>query len=151
MADIQLIQCNQQKTSSYRRNSVPYKEIWIKESNDDARTLTGSSYTIVAQTAPCYVQNSLCVQVLRYHILAALLHGTPAAGLNQTLRHGTRNGIMELSQRARPIFGWVAITLGIGPHSSLVINLLQCQQYCSHCMPRITCFVILLLLHGYNM
>ena len=36
MADIQLMQCkNQQKTSSYRRNSVPYKEIWIKESNDD--------------------------------------------------------------------------------------------------------------------
>ena len=41
MADIQLIQCkNQQKTSSYRRNSVPYKEIGIKESNDDVRTLT---------------------------------------------------------------------------------------------------------------
>jgi len=44
MADIQLIQCkNQQKTSSYRRNFVPYKEIGIKESNDDVRTLTGSS------------------------------------------------------------------------------------------------------------
>jgi len=38
------------------------------------------------------VQNSLCVQVLRSHILAALLHGTagtPAAGLSQTLRRGT--------------------------------------------------------------
>ena len=44
MADIQLIQCKSpQKTSSYRRNSVPYKEIGIKESNDDVRTLTGSS------------------------------------------------------------------------------------------------------------
>jgi len=44
MADIQLIQCkNQLKTSSYRRNIVPYEEIWIKESNDDVRTLTGSS------------------------------------------------------------------------------------------------------------
>ena len=33
MADIQLIQCkNQQKTSSYRQNIVPYKEIGIKES-----------------------------------------------------------------------------------------------------------------------
>ena len=36
----------------------------------------------------CQVQNSLCVsksfQVLRSHILAALLHGTPAAGVNQT-------------------------------------------------------------------
>jgi len=42
MVDIQLIQCkNQQKTSSYRRNSVPYKEIGIKESNDAVRTLTG--------------------------------------------------------------------------------------------------------------
>ena len=45
----------------------------------------------------CYVQNSLCVQVLRSRILAALLHGTPAAGLSQTLQRGTRNGITELS------------------------------------------------------
>ena len=44
MVDIQLIQCkNQQKASSYRRNIVPYKEIGIKESNYDVRTLTGSS------------------------------------------------------------------------------------------------------------
>jgi len=69
----------------------------------------------------CYVQNSLCVQVLRSRILAALLHSTPAAGLSQTLRRGTRNGITELSQRAPPMFGWAAITLGIGPHSSLLI------------------------------
>jgi len=42
MADIQPIQCqNHQKT--YRRNSVPYKEIGIKESNGDVRTLSGSS------------------------------------------------------------------------------------------------------------
>jgi len=34
-------------------------------------------------------------------------------------RHGTRNGITELSQRAPPIFGSAAITLGIGPHCSL--------------------------------
>jgi len=38
--------------------------------------------------------------------LAALLHGTPAAGVSQTLQRGTKNGIMELSQRAPPIFGW---------------------------------------------
>jgi len=45
------------------------------------------------------VQNSLCVQVLRSPILAALLHGTGAVGLIQTLRRGTRtkNGITELS------------------------------------------------------
>ena len=41
----------------------------------------------------CQVQNSFCVQVLRSPVLAALLHCTEA----KTLRHGTRNGIMELS------------------------------------------------------
>jgi len=65
-----------------------------------------------------HVQNSVCFQVLRSPILAALPQGTPAAGVSQTLRHGTRNGITELLQRALPIFGWAAITLGIGPHSS---------------------------------
>ena len=69
-------------------------------------------------TEVCPVQSSLYVQVLRSPILAALLHGTPAVGVSQPLRPGTRNGITELSQRAPPIFGWAAITLGIGPHSS---------------------------------
>jgi len=64
------------------------------------------------------VQHSLCVQVLRSRILAALLQSTRAAVVSQTLRHGTRNGIAELSQRAPPIFGGAAITLGIGPHCS---------------------------------
>ena len=44
----------------------------------------------------CPVQNSLYVQVLRSLILTALLHGTPAAGVSQSLRRGTRNGITEL-------------------------------------------------------
>jgi len=43
----------------------------------------------------CPVQNSLYVQVLRSLILAALLHDTPAAGVSQILRRGTRNGITE--------------------------------------------------------
>ena len=43
----------------------------------------------------CYVQNSLCIQVLRSPTLAVLLHGTEAVGISQTLRHGTTNGIME--------------------------------------------------------
>jgi len=43
-----------------------------------------------------------------------------ASLVSQTLRHGTRNAITELSQRAPPIFGWAAITLGIGTHSSFV-------------------------------
>jgi len=41
-----------------------------------------------------------------------------SSGISQPLRRGTRNGITELSQRAPPIFGWAAITLSIGPHSS---------------------------------
>ena len=69
----------------------------------------------------CPVQNSLYIQVLRSCLLAALLHGTPAAGISQTLRHGTRNGIIELSQRAPPIFGGAVMTLGIGPHSSCIM------------------------------
>ena len=36
-----------------------------------------------------------------FHVLAALLHGTPLCGVEQ---------------RAPPIFGRAAITLGIGPH-----------------------------------
>jgi len=66
----------------------------------------------------CPVQNSLCVQVLRSSILAALLRGTGAVGVRQTLRLGTWNGITELSQMAPPIFGWAAITVGISAHSS---------------------------------
>ena len=68
----------------------------------------------------CQVQNSLCVQVLRSAILAVLLHGRRAVGVSQTLRLGTRNGITELSQRAPPILGRAAITLGIGPLCSYV-------------------------------
>jgi len=66
------------------------------------------------------VQNSLCVQVLPSPILAALLHGTPAAGGSQTLRRGTRNTITATTYIR--IFGWAAITLGIGPHSSFWLN-----------------------------
>jgi len=64
------------------------------------------------------VQISLCIQVVHSPILPALLQGTPAASISQTLWCGTRNGITELAQTAPPIFGWAAITLGIGPHSS---------------------------------
>jgi len=42
----------------------------------------------------CQVQNSVCIQVLHYPILAALLHGTRAVGVSQILRRGifTRQG-----------------------------------------------------------
>jgi len=43
------------------------------------------------------VQHSLCVQVLCFPILTALLHGTGEVGVKQTLWRGTRNGIMECS------------------------------------------------------
>ena len=66
----------------------------------------------------CPVQNSLCIKVLHSPILAALLHGTPAAGVSKTLQRSTRNGITELLQSPPPIFGREAITLGMGPHSS---------------------------------
>ena len=68
----------------------------------------------------CQVQTSLCVQVLRSPILAALLHDSRPVGVSQALQCGTRNGIMELLQTAPPIFGWTAVTLGIGPHSSFL-------------------------------
>jgi len=65
------------------------------------------------------VPNSRYVQVhLRSPILASLLHSTPTAGVSQTWRRGTRNGINELSQTAPPVFGRAAITLG--PHSSFI-------------------------------
>jgi len=76
---------------------------------------SGTLYAFLGTLAPltefCQLQNSLCVQVLRYPILAALVHGNRAAAVSQTLWRGTRNGITELLQRA-------LITLGIGPNSS---------------------------------
>jgi len=44
-----------------------------------------------------------------FRVLAALLHGTLVVGVSQTL---------SVEQKAPPIFGRAAITLGIGPHSS---------------------------------
>ena len=52
----------------------------------------------------CPVQNSLCVQLAFSYIGSVILHGTPAVGVSQTLRLGTRNGITELSQRTPPIY-----------------------------------------------
>jgi len=54
----------------------------------------------------CQVQSSPCIQVLHSAILAALLQGTRAVDVSQTLQCGTRNGITELLQRAPPIFRW---------------------------------------------
>jgi len=88
-------------------------------------------YTFFGGSCPlrefCHVQTSLCVQVLRSLILAALLHSTRPVSASQTLRRGTRNG--KLSQTAPPIFGWAAITLGIGPHSSFFTHVHNSLSY----------------------
>jgi len=57
----------------------------------------------------CQVQNSLCVQVLRSPILAALLHGTWAESVSQTLRHGifTRQGGHPVRHWAVELSSWV--------------------------------------------
>jgi len=62
---------------------------------------------ILPLTEFCQLQNSLCVQILRSLTLAALLHGTRALCVSQTLW-----------QMAPPTFSRAAITLGIGPHSN---------------------------------
>jgi len=59
----------------------------------------------------CPVQNSLYVQVLRSPVLAALLHGTPAAGISRTLRRCTfADGATYIQQGGHHV--------GHGPHSS---------------------------------
>ena len=75
----------------------------------------GSSCPLTWILSHAILLHSLWVQVLCSFILAALLHGTPAAGISQTLQRGTRNGIMKLLQWAPPIFSWAAMMLGIGP------------------------------------
>jgi len=52
----------------------------------------------------CPVQNSLYVQVLRSPILAALLHGTPAAGISQTLRRGIQGMELRNFHRGRHLY-----------------------------------------------
>jgi len=54
---------------------------------------------------------------LAFAYIGSVTHGTSAAGVSQTLRHGrrTKNGITELLQREP--FGMAAIMLGIDPHS----------------------------------
>jgi len=57
----------------------------------------------------CQVQNSVCIQVLHYPILAALLHGTRAVGISQFMawykewNYGTF-APRHFQQRAPPIF-----------------------------------------------
>ena len=70
------------------------------------RILLGAKFTLHPSLAFAYI-GSVTVR-----------HSSPTVGASQTLRRGTRNGIMELLQRAPPIFNRAAITMGIRPHSS---------------------------------
>jgi len=71
------------------------------------------------------MQNSLYVQVLRSPILAALLHGTRAVRVSQTLRRVARKGLRNFRSSLAPhIFRRAAITLGTGPYSSLLYTAL---------------------------
>jgi len=61
-----------------------------------------------------------------FRILAALLHGTPAVGVSRNC---------GIEQRAPPIFGRAAITLGIGPTSSFGYYLWPpWRSRCIHCI-----------------
>jgi len=71
MADIQLIQCkNQQKTTSYCRNSLLYNEIGIKKSNDDVKFFS----SIVDTCLSCEdIARQSCGMVPRWRFFASFL------------------------------------------------------------------------------
>jgi len=100
-------------------------DVWLSPGLVHYMYIFGSSCPLT-EFAMCKIHftSKSCVLVY-WH--AALLHGTPAAGISQTLWHGTRNGIIELLQWTPPIFGWAAITLGSA-------HILVC-----HCFDNYTC------------
>jgi len=59
--------------------------VWPSPALVHCKCISGGSCPL---TEFCQVQSSLCVQVLRSPILAALLHGTRTVGISQTLRRG---------------------------------------------------------------
>jgi len=78
-------------------------------------------YTFLGALAPDGISPAAEVTLrpsLAFSYIDSVTAHTPAACVSQTLRRGTRNGITELLQRVPPIFGWAAITFGIGPRSS---------------------------------
>jgi len=76
-------------------------------------------YTFFGALASNGISLGLHVQVL-HSPLAALLHGTSAAAVDviQTVAWYKEWHYGTFLQRAPPIIGRVAITLGISPHSS---------------------------------
>jgi len=68
----------------------------------------------IAKTSAYILPAEICWRVWgipanfkRFRVLAALLHGSLVVGVSQ---------LRGVEQRAAPIFGRAAITLGIGPH-----------------------------------
>jgi len=57
---------------------------------------------ILSGACKIHLTSNSCV----VYILTALLYGTPAGGVSQTLRRCTRNGITELSQTSPPYSAW---------------------------------------------
>jgi len=58
----------------------------------------------------CHVKNSLCVQVLRSPILAALLHGTRVVGVSQTLRR-LAEGASYIQQGGHHVGHWPTLVM----------------------------------------
>jgi len=75
---------------AHRRPTKALRNVWPSPGLVHYTYIFAGSYPV---TEFCQVQYSLCVQVFPSPILAVLLHGTPAAGVSQTLRSGIRNGI----------------------------------------------------------
>jgi len=67
---------------------------------------------------PRAIFTKFCVRVLPSPMLAVLVHSGRQRNFAAWY---TQIGITELSQRSPPIFGWAVITLGIGPHSSIIL------------------------------
>jgi len=71
---------------------------------------------------------------LAFSYVGTLLHGTPASGVSQTLRRGTRNGIYTtFAEGSTYMFDWAAITLGWALAHILVNRVLLCTTVRTSC------------------
>jgi len=113
-----------------------------------AISCAGTVYTFLGAFAPDrilpHAKFTLCPS-LAFSYIGSVIAQHSSTRVSQTLRHGTRNGIVELSQRAPPIFGWAAITLGIVPHSSC-LDLLWSPYVIGQTIIFLPCSFFLLLL-----
>jgi len=87
-------------------------------------------YTFSGALAPdriLPVQNLTLRLSLAFSYIGSVTASIPAAGISLTLLRGTRDGITQLLP---PIFGRVAITLGIGPRASAHLVLFSYALLC---------------------